>query len=120
MSVYTPATMGTFNVYTDDGVAFLTNQSDIPRALYHRLFSLGFLYKPVVLIVDIQDRHQPSYAIAQTNNSIDMNWVLSALSHFELGWFIEDGVLFSPVPSQVSTRMIAQMLSAKSEGLAVG
>jgi hypothetical protein len=91
-----------FTIYTDRGVTNLIVQADLPRQYYKPLFELGLIYGPIVLLANIQDRDNPAYAITQQGDQVDLQWLLSAISHFEEGWYLENGVLFSPVPSHVS------------------
>ena len=88
-----------FTVYVERGITNLIVQADLPRQYYKTLFELGLIYGPIVFIQNIQDRYNPSYAVVQQGDQVDLQWLLSAISHFEEGWYLEDGVLFSPVPS---------------------
>jgi hypothetical protein len=98
---YTPNKSETFVIYVSEGVTNLIITSGLPREAYPLLLNLAFFYSPIVWLSNEQDSDQSDYVIAQENNSLDLKWLLGAMSHFEDGWKLTENVLYSPIPSTV-------------------
>jgi hypothetical protein len=113
MSIYTPTTIDTFHIGVEEGVATVLIQGSLPRECYNSLYQLCFsVYAPVALTINIEDREQISYTIAQSENWLDLDWLVTALSRFEEGWMRRGNVLFSPIPSRLSQEQIIDMFKA--------
>jgi hypothetical protein len=113
MSTYTPTTIDTFHIGVEEGVATVLIQGSLPIQCYQALYTLCFsVYAPVALTINIEDREQVSYTIAQSENLVDLNWLAIALSRFEQGWTRQGNALFSPTPSQLPQKQIIDIFNA--------
>lgn len=108
MTTYSTSTIDSFSIGIDQGVTCVLAQGIISNKL-KAICNLCFAaYSPVALIINITNRFNISYIIAQEANQVDLVWFLNALSRFEGGWVYENNMLFSPSPSKLSQSQIIE------------
>lgn len=84
-----------------------------PRLL-EAVLKVGLTYAPIAVVMDITIPDVSRYAIAQTDQAelTDLEWVCHALSRFEAGWQIQEGILLSPEPSYLSDKTVLETIAA--------
>jgi hypothetical protein len=104
--------MDDINIVVRNGICELQVKLEKPEAVFQELLSLGFAYANVLLIVDLThcEADKKRYAIAQKLPTIDMNWLFNALTRFELGWRLEQGILVSPDVSMLRSAQVRELL----------
>lgn len=115
VAAYRPTTVDSLHITVESGVAVILNQTNLPREKLGAIFSLGFVYSPVVVLIDIRDRDNISYAVSQMGDRVDLKWVCNALSRFEEGWELIEGILFSPVSSELPKEAVMEMFCSAED-----
>jgi hypothetical protein len=89
----------------------LTN-SRLPQERLKLLLDFAFkAYAPIVVIAEGSGSPQYSYIFAQRSDRVDVSKLLRIVSHYELGWHLSEGILFSPRPSQLEPNTLASAIA---------
>ncbi len=112
-SRHTSSTVDTFHIAVEAEITTVMVGGSFSLEKYPALYQLCFtVYSPVVLTIDYRDRDKIFYTIAQQEHSVDLDWLLVALSRFEEGWIRQGNTLSSPNPSKLCQRQIIETFGA--------
>ncbi|MGJ3253836.1 MAG: hypothetical protein ACFE0J_22285 [Elainellaceae cyanobacterium] len=100
--------------HEEPGITVIYDNSSLERSEFERFLQIGFFYTPVSVLQACDHCGESwQWAIASDDNSLDIVWLVEALSRFEDGWEVTpDNWVISKPDSKIE---LVQMTSIVSE-----
>lgn len=105
-------TVNCFTFAVNGDVCDILMNSRLPQERLQLLLEFVFkAYAPIVVIAEGSGSPEYSYIFAQSSDRVDLTKLLRIVTHYEMGWHLSNGILFSPRPSHLAPQSLADAIA---------
>ena len=101
-----------FTFATHDGMCDVITISQLPTDRLRLMLDFAFIaYEPIVLVAESIGSTDYAYKLGWVPGNLDPLRFLEVIGSLEERWQLEDGIIYSPRPSQVKSKSITEAIN---------